>query len=383
MRAGRVLTPESSALVDFVQRQLAPTPVAATRWRGRVEAWLRRYAAACETQRAGVKVVLEPVCRRRIERSHFVAPALARELAQQPVLCYRATGSGPVRVTFTVRTDAAPHQLALARLATHLMAMAELYGHRGDVQVLYSPSGARKELPPPGVVIGPAHANSGSTLAVGCGEIECWREEEHVKVLSHELVHSLLEDMGDMGEADVGVLYTALAIDAAGCERGPDGCRTKLLPNEAYTEVMAVLWHCMFVAVHAHGGSAQAFWRLLSIERAFGALQTAKVLAHNGFSSAAELVQPVRLGGPVWRQDTAVLSYVVLKTALLHRLDAFLDLARRPLPARRRAFIELCLVCVRDARFQKHVAAACRALHAAPAASFVRTTLRFTAVSLA
>lgn len=290
------LTPDSRLLVDFVQQRLAPEPVEAPRWRGRIEAWLHRYAAACDAQQGAVQVTPVPACRRRIERSHFVAPALALELAQQPVRCYRACGAGPLHVTFTVRSSRTLRELGLAHMAVHLMAMGELYGHRGEIQVLYSPSGARKTLPPAGVPVGPAHANSGSTLAAGCSEIECWREEEHIKVLSHELVHSLLEDLGDV---DAGELYEGLAVDATGCGRGHGGCRTQLLPNEAYTEVLALLWHCMFVAVHAHGGSPAAFWRLLALERAFGALQAAKLLAHNGFSSAQELAKPPQPGGPV------------------------------------------------------------------------------------
>ena len=218
------------------------------------------------------------------------------------------------------------NRYSFSSLTSHLMAINCLFGDTNHIDIFYIPSGAKKMLPNPDEIIGPMHINSGSTLAIGHGEIDIWRKEEFAKLATHELLHCICCDIKNYPDYLIGEFYKTFKIDDYGC--GNSGsythCRTRLFPNEAYVETMANIFHTMYVKLIL-GQNAESLLELLEIERKWAIFQCAKVLRHNGFDSVSDfLKQDQAKHGNQWRQNSNVFSYIILRGALMYDLGLFL-----------------------------------------------------------
>lgn len=196
-----------------------------------------------------------------------------------------------------------------------LTTLVWLFADQGDsVTVSYCPFSGQKRLPVD-AILGPAHVNSGSTLARGRGTIDVWRHEEATKVMIHEAIHSLRFDFkDDLPHKSRLQLYETFRIRPAGCSKR--GCVTGITPNEAYVETVADIFN-VFTVSHLCGIN---WLQVLETEREFALLQAAKVILYNDFKSGAGLLSSSPRESH-WQQQSNVFSYYVIRAAFLYNLD--------------------------------------------------------------
>jgi hypothetical protein len=333
-----LLVPDSRAVVSFVARCLPrvrlPAPSATT------TETLRRhyaaYAAMFDAVDRGMALHEEARCRPPEEPpASFVGAQQAGALGQLPrAWCadWRVTVDGrALSVTFHVKSGGSGRGAlpALRRVACNVLTLVALFGkpENARMHIQYHAAPAKKLLPAYRAAIGPANINSGSTCN-GCSSIDIWRGEEVGKVVVHELVHALRLDLPtEPADADLAPMYRDFRLSTDGCGEpgGPEwraqACATKLLPNEAITELTAIVLHTMYVCRAMHGAAwlPRRFWALLDVERRWGLFQTAKVTINCGYrkpSDFASASQP-----RLFKQKSSVFSYFVLKAATLYHID--------------------------------------------------------------
>ena len=258
---------------------------------------------------------------------------------------------------------------SLHALLAHLMAFMCMFGSSKRIHIFFGPSYAKKVLPKKGCVIGPAHINSGSTLAEGFGEIDVWRLEESAKLATHELYHCLKLDIRQ--EYPLHLLkkfYDTFRINRSGCGLTFDHCRTRIIPNEAFTEMQADIFHTMYVYYNAYFDTSKTLIELLDIERKWAVYQAAKVLRHYGFEGVHDFIKGNdQTPKSIWSQDSDVFSYILLRGSLLFHLTEFLKFvsdgdrfasfhtSKVSDIKRIYTFTDLCISCVKSAEFHEAV----------------------------
>lgn len=175
-------------------------------------------------------------------------------------------------------------------------------------------------------IIGPNNVNSGLSIP-DLRHIKIWRDEELNKVLVHELIHSYKLDKSIYEYDNTNNhIRNNINIDKY----------TDINVNEAYTETLSVILNSIFILVdkekynskskrktkrNTNTYSYKQFQDILSDEIDFSLLQSAKVLKYNGYNNINELFD---FNDNFWKQKTNVLSYYIIKSALLFSLDDFI-----------------------------------------------------------
>jgi hypothetical protein len=157
--------------------------------------------------------------------------------------------------------------------------------------------------------------NSGSNLP---GEwIQLWRIEEWRKVLMHELIHYYGFDLEDHSNQLGKQIYSLFQWNLT-----PD------YPNEAITEVRAVLLHTLYNTLKIyrkyklkdHLTIKTAFNQLLYYELCFSIVQTCKLLRYLKYDSLHDFISKLKDPKRFLNQSVSVFSYIILKTLLLFDL---------------------------------------------------------------
>ena len=65
---------------------------------------------------------------------------------------------------------------------------------------------SKRELPTSFKVLGPDEINGGSTYR-DSGDVDCWRQQELVKVLIHEMIHTLNNDISDIPDTQLNKFF--------------------------------------------------------------------------------------------------------------------------------------------------------------------------------
>ena len=297
----------------------------------------------------------------KIEGGQFVDSSIVQAGNRLPK-CFKLLASYGDKVVVCKVKTVHRHRPADFHLLLHqLLTVLWLYSSTEDnlVEVSLFMTDAKKVFPVNArVPLGPVNVNSGVTFIDDDNDsnpVLCVRSEEHVKVLVHELVHSLRLDMQNFTAKDVIPLYHAFNIDRDGCQQR---CRTVLRPNEAYVECIANILNVFHIAFCTR----QDVHALLNLERKFAVLQAGRVLQHYGYDDAQSILRegpggddhPLKL-----RQSTSVFSYYILRAALLYAFDEFMTFAksapRFPRPSEPSKFISLALSCASAKAFLKCV----------------------------
>jgi hypothetical protein len=130
----------------------------------------------------------------------------------------------------------------------------------------------------------PISINSGS--AYPNRYINIWRYEEWTKVLIHELVHYFKIDSSKYNYYPF-INYIKSQYNIEGT----------MLPNESYTEIIAVLIHCCYISK-----TQKQLQTYINLERNFSLFQAAKIIHLY----------------PTIRQTTSVFSYYILKACVFN-----------------------------------------------------------------
>lgn len=177
------LSAESARLMDFSSRLPVSLPQLKQRHRSLLDRQYRNYArwqsviavtgiADCEKTEARPDYLIDNIF--VDSHIHFSRPHF-----RSAFLCSLKFDRFEIRA----HIESEKVDLSFKLFLSHLMALLCMFGEEAKtVKMFYIPTCAKKILPENGGIIGPAHINSGSTLAVGHGEIDVWRREEHTKL---------------------------------------------------------------------------------------------------------------------------------------------------------------------------------------------------------
>lgn len=165
----------------------------------------------------------------------------------------------------------------------------------------------------------PIVINSGSSYRKKY--INMWRYEEFYKVLIHELIHFLEIDIQYIIDANQIKSYLMQIFNIDGV------CS----PSEIYTESLAIIFHSIYICSKAHNFSL--INTILENEIKFSLLQSKKILNHI-YTDIDNLSIS---------QQTDVLSYFFIKTAVILNLNEFILFLQEDFDFNRRTqeFIEL------------------------------------------
>jgi hypothetical protein len=178
------------------------------------------------------------------------------------------------------------------------------------------------------------HINSGATvhnLLDKSVELFIWRKEEIEKVLLHEMIHTLkLDFMGYPEE---------LKRDIIDKFNIPSAIELRL--GEAYVETWAVILNTIFVSFTKNRKlsiktqcdiSSKKFFKLFAMEIYFTLFQSSKILRHFGYECVEGCEVPFiksnqvgETGEKLFKQDTYVFSYYLIKAGVLMNLGEFFN----------------------------------------------------------
>lgn len=167
--------------------------------------------------------------------------------------------------------------------------------------------------------LGPKEINSGSSGGIS-DSIDIWRLEELPKVLMHEIYHNLDLDSKMYQYSDL-VNFIKKTSDI--------GSDTKILINEAVTEISAILTNSIISTLEIYKNKDDSFLYskfldFLELERRYSIFQVSKILLHFGYDNAKDFFTPNKKKF-LFKQTTSVFSYFIVKTAILFNLDVYLD----------------------------------------------------------
>jgi hypothetical protein len=210
------------------------------------------------------------------------------------------------------KIDLRLYRKVVQRIAT----LIEMF--RGPVlEFWFLPSKQLRVLPPKDHLITSSDVNGGFTF-FKLGKIYIFRESEFPKVALHETLHNLeLFDMRNWRDDDLKQLYDAFHLNYQGCQTTcMTCCHTQLEPNEAIIELWAILFQILFVA-HEMDFDMKTLNQMVLIEQRW-AQQMSQLLIDRGALNPDQ----------VWKEETHLFSYILLKSALLQDLDTFLMLQK-------------------------------------------------------
>lgn len=172
----------------------------------------------------------------------------------------------------------------------------------------------------------PISINSGSSYAGHY--INLWRYEELYKVLIHELIHFL------------GLDFT-ISPSIETLVRGVFEINGECRPNEAYTETIAVILHCCYLASRAT--RFDFINRYIMCEINFSITQCKRILDITNSKTYTDLKIT---------QTTDVVSYFLIKTAFLLNLKLFLNFLQDDLSFNKkfRQYEQLIRICLPSLR---------------------------------
>ena len=192
----------------------------------------------------------------------------------------------------------------------------------------------KKHLPKNKDFISRINVNSGYTFLGNPAVIVIFRREEIVKVLIHELLHAF--DIDRNVNKNTKLLETfrenmKITTYEFSCNKKTN---RDFLMNEAYTETMATIFHCLFILKCLKINNTSFIDLLLKYERYWSLYQTAKILNYFGFTNFEEFVnsdlgisiQGGKISGEKEIQEhTNVTAYYIVKSSILFSLDSFLE----------------------------------------------------------
>ena len=185
----------------------------------------------------------------------------------------------------------------------------------------------KKKLSSLNKILGPKEVNSGSTF-VNNGNITILRNEEMHKVLLHEMMHAKKLDMY------INKYQTELDIINWLKKHFCIPENTKILINESYVELWAVILNCIISAHHLKPDKLLCTIKhMLNIEKLFSCFQCAKILNFFNFEKFTDFYNVNGwtlddIKNSKYKQNSSILSYYFLKSAILFNLNEFLNFCK-------------------------------------------------------
>ena len=164
----------------------------------------------------------------------------------------------------------------------------------------------KKSLNDKEIILGSRETNSGFAIT---GIMLClYRSEELNKVIIHELVHYL--------ELDLGHIQFPNFHKHFNINPNTDFIRI----NESYTEILGVVINSILTTSNIEDTKY-----ILNYELKYSCYQVAKILQLYGFNNSYDFFYKEYDNNNLFKQNTSILSYFILKTAIMYNLDDFLE----------------------------------------------------------
>jgi len=195
------------------------------------------------------------------------------------------------------------HLLHINKVITICQYMLDKFNKNSDIKLIFLLTPYKKRILDDTENLLPIHINSGCTVKGTNKLIYIWRYEEWKKVLIHELIHYLDLDIPNK-QQNTNALATYV-LDNYNIDGYP-------LPNEAYTDTLAILIH------------SELFNLDINKEINFSCFQASKLLKLFKHKNMQDLFDKKY----VIKQKTSAFSYYVLKSILLFNKDKFCDLIK-------------------------------------------------------
>jgi hypothetical protein len=176
--------------------------------------------------------------------------------------------------------------------------------------------------------LGSHSINTGSTYRGNCQTIKLWRKEEVKKVACHELFHCLSLDFHTMPDVHLSILKNKLNVSND----------INILLGESYTEMWATIINCLNTLMNFFNNDNKnvsgtthmdVFKMCIKYEIYFSLFQTAKILNFFNYKNYDDFYNvngiDVSKKNGMFKQNTCVMSYYIVKSALLFSLNDFMD----------------------------------------------------------
>lgn len=204
-------------------------------------------------------------------------------------------------LTSQIRSDI---QLMMNRFRTMLKFLKahKISFNTQKFEVIYVSTEYKKIFPKRNQVLGPNEINSGMSYFYD-NKIYIWREEEFLKVFLHELFHCLGFDRFLIEDKCYLKKYFNIS--------------NHLACNEGYNELCALIYHCCFLTIE---DNKYNLVDLIEKNRVFTLYQIKQILQHYNLRTLNNT--------DLFRQDTGVFSYFILKGFYLFHINELIKLVK-------------------------------------------------------
>lgn len=172
-------------------------------------------------------------------------------------------------------------------------------------------SEAKKQLPEKNKpkILGINEVNTGSTYRGDCTSVVLWRKEELIKVATHEWNHCLENDCNFPDKINNNI-RDMFAIPH----------NTEIRVYESYVELWAIIINLSIISTIDKQYQLE---EIINIECSWCFFQIAKILHYFGFTKWEDFY--LKDDPKHYKQESSILSYYIIKTALLYNIDEFIE----------------------------------------------------------
>jgi hypothetical protein len=247
------------------------------------------------------------------------------------VRCKKTQGID-LNITFEMYTNEKPSMTFIKRLITKLELLTIMNNMvKRDIHIRMWLTSRKKEIAGKVKVLGPRNVNTGATYLNNSREITIWRLEELEKVANHEYLHSIRVDydIQDFNKEFNKKIKQYICIS--------DDNHIKLF--ETYTELWTTIINIIVNSyelqkirgIQSFQEFSQNLVAVYNMEVNFCLYQIAKILNLFGYSKYEEFWHPTMCNNnrnpKEFIQTSSIISYYILKTALLFNINGFLSFA--------------------------------------------------------
>jgi hypothetical protein len=243
-----------------------------------------------------------------VEMKDFIGPhAYAEAVLHNKWYLYQIDSGACLKVVTRSEKGLLRHKRNI-HLACHIVRVMRLLFRFADpIDITWYPTKLKKHMPDDEAVpFGPDHVNSGYTQFRPSKHIIIYRQEEALKVLTHELIHY-------MG-ADVAVFpwENALELDARiAREFNVVSLNRRIGSGEAVCDLLAIWLWAAWCACVKDGG--ERMWAdLMTVHTQFAVDKARDIIKRNKYAFPRDAGS-----GPMFTENTHVFAYYILKAAMM------------------------------------------------------------------
>lgn len=209
----------------------------------------------------------------------------------------------------------------LDKILNIIICLKKLFKNNKDIKIHLYFSKLKKTFPKNNKTIGPIHSNSGLTYYPDMkknGIIIIFREEEYIKVLIHECIHSLYGDLHLWDQKNNEKIFNKYCLNSYEYK--------KVNINETYTEFLASIINQIYIIILCKL-KLKDINTLFRYESIYSLIKVKQILEHYKYNNIKNIYNKEKC--QVFNQKTSILSYYIFKTGLYFNITKVLNLYNR------------------------------------------------------